>query len=144
MSILFHQCQAHTSAQTLTVKPKVHNNRSLWTLMNLTTGMPVPLFFTASSSHGTPSLCCAHPSPFLPWGSAMLLCELETPLTLRSRLKLSCCSAAAVLMRSLPWLFSCWCFWSSPFPLLPAQGARFAQQPFPLGLLPLLLNDSRV
>lgn len=29
MSILFHQCQAHTSAQTLTVKLKVHNNRSI-------------------------------------------------------------------------------------------------------------------
>ena len=29
MSVLFQQCQAHTSSQTLTVNPKVYNNRSL-------------------------------------------------------------------------------------------------------------------
>ena len=114
-----------------------------WTLMKLTAGMPIPLFFTASSSNGTPTLCCAHPSPFLPWGSAMLLCELEPALTLGH---LWSCPLALLQLswQVTSWLFSCWCFWLSPFPPLPAQWASSAQQPFPLGLLLLLLNDSRV
>lgn len=65
-----------------------------WTLMKLTAGMPIPLFFTASSSNGTPTLCCAHPSPFLPWGTALWTGACPHP---RSPLKLPSCSAAVVL-----------------------------------------------
>lgn len=63
-----------------------------WTLMKLTAGMPIPLFFTASSSNGTPTLCCAHPSPFLPWGTALWTGACPHPQVTSEAALLLCCS----------------------------------------------------